>query len=229
MTIARVNRAVLRGRNAGTDIHMMIVILTPIKILGEGLGASLALRPEFSVVATVPDLDGLRTALTSASVDAALIDVTQGIDLEKVRVIAEEWPSLDLVALGLREQRQDVIRCGRAGFVGYVSRDAGIDSLCDALLDIATGRLNCSAEISGGLLRALFNMGPTREEPGPDNGLTRREGEVLRLLGQGLSNKEIANELSLSTATIKHHVHGVLGKLKVPRRTLAMRRTQEAE
>jgi len=206
---------------------MMIVILTPIRILGEGLGTCLRQRPEFSVVATVPGLDGLHAALASATVDVALIDVTQGIDLEKVRVIAAEFPSVDLVALGLQEQRQDVIRCGRAGFVGYISRDAGIDSLCNAMLDIATGRLNCSAEISGGLLRALFKMQPTQEEASPGDGLTRREGEVLRLLSQGLSNKEIAHELSLSTATIKHHVHGVLGKLKVPRRTLAMRRIQE--
>jgi two-component system, NarL family, nitrate/nitrite response regulator NarL len=208
---------------------MKIVIVTPIRILGEGLGACLRQRAEFSVVATVSDLEGLRTALASATVQVALIDVTQGIDIEKVRVIAAEFSSVNLVALGLKEQRQEVIHCGRAGFVGYISRDKGIDSLCASMLDIATGRLDCSAEISGGLLRALFEMEPAREVPSPCHGLTRREGEVLRLLGRGLSNKEIAHELSLSTATIKHHVHGVLGKLKVPRRALAMRRIQEME
>ncbi len=204
---------------------MKIVIHTPIRILGEGLGACLRQRTEFSTVATVTDLDGLRGVLAGTTVQIALVDVTQGIDLEKVRTIAAEFPSVNLVALGLREQRQEVIHCGRAGFVGYISRDAGIDSLCDAMLDIATGRLNCSAEISGGLLRALFKMEPVQEERSCDR-LTRREGEVLRLLGRGLSNKEIAHELSLSTATIKHHVHGVLEKLKVPRRALAVRRIQ---
>jgi two-component system, NarL family, nitrate/nitrite response regulator NarL len=207
---------------------MRVAILTPVRILGEGLGGCLRQRAEFTVVATVADLDALRAALTSAPADIALLDVTQGIDLEQVRAIAEEWPALRLVALGLREQRQDVIRCGRAGFVGFISRDAGIDSLCDAMLVIAGGRLHCSAEISSGLLRALFEQDTEREETGARDPLTRREGQVLRLLGRGLSNKEIANELCLSTATVKHHVHGVLGKLKVPRRTLAMRRVRES-
>jgi DNA-binding NarL/FixJ family response regulator len=60
-----------------------------------------------------------------------------------------------------------------------------------------------------------------------ETALTRREGEVLQLIGRGLTNKEIARELHLSTATIKHHVHGVLGKLQVAGRVQAMRRVRE--
>jgi ATP/maltotriose-dependent transcriptional regulator MalT len=94
------------------------------------------------------------------------------------------------------------------------------------MLEITTGRLRCSAEISGSLLRALFHMAPRAVSTA--DALTRREGEVLQLIGRGLSNKEIARELSLSTATIKHHVHGLLGKLKVARRSQAVRRAQES-
>ena len=61
-----------------------------------------------------------------------------------------------------------------------------------------------------------------------DQGLTRREGEVLKLIGQGMSNKEIARDLNLSLATVKHHVHHVLQKLGLPRRAQAMRRVREA-
>jgi len=202
---------------------MNVILLTPIRILGEGLEACLSRYKDVCLIATVPDLLALREAIKKANPDLALIDVTQGINLEEVRSIAEECPDVALVALGLREQRQDVIRCGRAGFAGYVAREATIDALCQAMLDVATGRVRCSAEISGGLLRALFRMEPRSQEASADAALTRREGEVLQLLGRGLSNKEIARELNLSTATIKHHVHGVLGKLKVARRTQAMR------
>jgi len=132
-----------------------------------------------------------------------------------------------LVALGLHEQRQDVVRCGRAGFSGYVAQNASIDELCQALSDVSSGRLACSAEISGGLLRALFFMDRHAHPTDVDNALTRREGEVLQLIGQGLSNKEIARNLSLSLATVKHHVHHVLQKLKLPRRAQAMRRVRE--
>ena len=207
---------------------MKIIVLTPIRILGQGLEACLARRSDICLLVVVPDIASLRAALMTLRPDLVLIDVTQGIDLEDVRAIAAAHPDLALVALGLCEQRQDVIRCGRAGFVGYVAREASVDALCESMLDISTGRLQCSAEISGGLLRALFHMAPRVSAPGGDNALTKREGEVLQLIGRGLSNKEIARELSLSTATIKHHVHGVLGKLKVARRAQAMRRVQES-
>jgi two-component system nitrate/nitrite response regulator NarL len=207
---------------------MRIVVLTPIKILGEGLNLCLAHRSDFSIVATVSGLPALRATLRKAAVDLVLIDVTQGIDLEDVRSIAAEWPDVALMALGLREQRQEVIRCGRAGFAGYVSREAGIDALCQAMRDIGLGRLHCSADISGSLLRALFQSKSSASPASVDAALTRRECQVLQLIGRGLSNKEIARELSLSTATIKHHVHGVLGKLKVSRRAQAIRRLQES-
>jgi DNA-binding NarL/FixJ family response regulator len=207
---------------------MKVVILTPIRILGDGLRACLSRRPEFCLLATVPNLFALRETLKNASADLVLIDVTQGIDLEEVRLIAVEYPQLALIALGLCEQRHEVIRCGRAGFVGYVARDATIDSLCRAMLDVGSGRLHCSAEISGGLLRALFQRNLSSETSLSEAPLTRRESEVLHLIGRGLTNKEIARELCLSTATIKHHVHAVLGKLQVARRVQAMRRVRES-
>lgn len=159
--------------------------------------------------------------------DLVLIDATQGVDVVDVRAIAVQWPDVPLVALGLIEQRQQAIGCGRVGFVGYMSRDAGADSLCSALDDVTAGRLKCSAEISGGLLRALFQA----QEPAPlgnADALMQRESEVLALIGQGLSNKESARELDLSVATVKHHVHHVLDKLKLQRRAQAMRRVRDA-
>jgi two-component system, NarL family, nitrate/nitrite response regulator NarL len=206
---------------------MKFILSTPIRILGEGLQACIRCHTEIVLTAIVPDLLSLREAIKRASPDVALIDVTQGVDLEEVRSIAEGWPDLALMALGLREQRQEVIRCGRAGFVGYVAREASIDALCQAMLDIVAGRLQCSADISGGLLRALFRTNAQSPATPTSTGLTRREGDVLKLIGRGLSNKEIAQELNLSTATVKHHVHGVLGKLNVTRRAQAMRQVRD--
>ena len=179
-------------------------------------------------IAVVNDLASLRDTLSTTETHIVLIDVTQGVDLFDVRGIASEWPDVPLVALGLNEQRQEVIRCGRAGFAGYVARDATIDALCKSLSEIAAGRLACPPEISGCLLRALFRGEQRSEESDLDFALTRRESEVLELLGRGFSNKEIANELCLSVATVKHHVHHVLEKLQLQRRAQAMRRVRDA-
>ncbi|MDR5761442.1 response regulator transcription factor [Caballeronia sp. LZ035] len=207
---------------------MNVIVLTPVRLLGDGLRACFSRRPEITLTAVVKDLTALRDAFGASSADLALIDVTQGIDLYDVRAVAVEWPDVALVALGLAEQRQEVIRCGRAGFSGYVARDCSIDALCIALSDVVVGRLACPAEISGGLLRALFRMDSTPERVVSDQMLTRREGEVLHLIGCGLTNKEIARELCLSVATVKHHVHSILSKLELPGRMHAMRTVREA-
>lgn len=207
---------------------MNIVVLTPVRLLGDGLTACFRTRLEMCVVAVLNDLSSLRETLRTETVDVVLVDVTHGVDLFDVRAIAVEWPDVVLVALGLNEQRQDVIQCGRAGFAGYVARSASIDSVCKSLGDIVQGRLACPPEITGCLLRALFRTDPRRDEPALDLALTRRESEVLALLGRGLSNKEIGDELCLSVATVKHHVHHVLEKLKLPRRAQAMRLVRDA-
>lgn len=212
---------------------MNIVVLTPVRLLGDGLVACLARYADINVVGVIEDIHALSDLLGARQLDLVLIDVTQGIELYDVRSLAKQYPDLRLVALGLAELRHEVVRCGRAGFSGYVARNASVESLAAALTDVVAGRLACPSNISGGLLRALFSSEETANEPGPAatalslQPLTRREREVLRLLGQGMSNKEIAKELFLSVATVKHHVHNVLEKLHLPRRTQVMQRMSE--
>ena len=135
---------------------MNVAVVTQVRLLGEGIAACLAGHQDISMQAVAPDLATLRKLLRSNVMDVVLIDVTLGVQHDDVRSVAVEWPQVPLVALGLREQRQDVIRCGRAGFLGYVVRDATLAELCTALPDVIAGRLACNAEISGGLLRVLF-------------------------------------------------------------------------
>jgi two-component system nitrate/nitrite response regulator NarL len=213
------------ARAQGEAMHL--IVFTPVRLLGDGLAASLATRSDVVVHAVVNAFADLRSALAACDVDLVLIDVTQGIDLSEVRAIAQANPDLLLVALGLDEQRQNVIRCGHAGFTGYVPRDASINGLCEALSDVVHGRLACSAEISCELLRALFRMEQPPGDAAPGQALSRREREVMQLVERGLSNKEIARELCLSVSTVKHHVHHILEKLALSRRTQAMCRARE--
>jgi two-component system nitrate/nitrite response regulator NarL len=146
--------------------------------------------------------------------------------LEEVGLVAAKWPELLLLALGLQEQREEVVRYGRAGFVGYVSRHASVPELHAAIADAVASRLQCPAEISGGLIRALFRRHQPSLPPTADPSLTGRETEVLQMIGRGFSNKEIARELSLSLATVKQHVLNVLSKLGVDHRAHAMRQVR---
>jgi two-component system nitrate/nitrite response regulator NarL len=102
---------------------MNIIVLTPVRLLGDGLAACFSSRPDMQAIAVVNDLASLRDKLSTTKTHVVLIDVTQGVDLFDVRAIASHWPDVPPVALGLTEQRQEVIRCGRAGFAGYVPRE----------------------------------------------------------------------------------------------------------
>jgi DNA-binding NarL/FixJ family response regulator len=207
---------------------MNVVVLTSIRVLGDGLAGCLNNRPPFNAVAVVDDLGKLRSALAKVEAHVVLIDVSPRVDLTDVRALAVEWPHIPFVALGLTEDLQEVIKCGRAGFAGYVAREATIDGLCASLTDVVEGRVSCPPEIACGLLRALFRAAPNSEDSSAGPSLTRRESEVLDLIGRGFSNKEIGSELCLSVATVKHHVHHVLEKLGLPSRTDAFRRLRES-
>ena len=206
---------------------MNVIVFTPVRLFGDGLGTCISSRAGITVEAVVNDFGTLRERLETAQVDVVLIDVSHTLNPFDIRGVAVQWPNVKLVALGLPEQKQEIIRAGRAGFTGYVSRDATLDALCRTLCDIAAGRLAIPPEIAGCLLKALFRHEQSPAAPDSALPLTRRESEVLALLGEGLSNKEIGNELCVSVATVKHHVHHVLEKLKLPRRAQAMRQVRE--
>ncbi|RYG57245.1 response regulator transcription factor [bacterium] len=206
---------------------MRVAVLSPVRLLGDGLSRCLNGRAGIEIINIVSDIGAMRAAMATSKVDVALIDMTHPLDLEEVRSLAITNRDVILVALGLNEHRKDVIRCGRAGFTGYVSRNSTIDELVKAIQDAVAGRLACSEDISGGLLRALFMREPENSDDGGSEPLTKRQGDVLQLIGRSMTNKEIARELGLSVATVKHHVHNVLEKLSLPRRAHAMRRVRE--
>ncbi len=135
---------------------MNAVIITSARLLGDGLSHCLNGRADIRVLAVVDSLTALRQWVAAEHLDIVLIDVMQEIDLDEVRSIALERPHLPLMALGLREQRNEVICCGRAGFADYVVRDATVENLCQRMSDVVESRLSRPAELSGSLPRTLF-------------------------------------------------------------------------
>jgi DNA-binding NarL/FixJ family response regulator len=208
-------------------VAIRLAIVTSVRMLGEGLVQVLRPYAAVSVVGLVQHLGALRELLQGCAAEVVLLDVCGGLDLDEVRLFAAEQPEVKLLALGLVEQRAEVIRYARVGFSGYIARDTPLLELVPVLREAVRGGARCSAEIAGGLMQALFrpDQAPAPDAAGPL--LTRREGEVLRLLGRGFSNKEIARELELSAATVKNYVHNLLSKLQMARRNEAARRVRE--
>ena len=128
-----------------------------------------------------------------------------------------------LVALGIADADADVLACAEHGVAGYVTRDAPVDELIATVQRAAAGEFVCSPRTAGTLIRRLGVLAAERRPAAPAARLTRREREVATLMGEELSNKEIAVRLRIEVATVKNHVHNVLDKLQVRRRTEAAR------
>ncbi len=187
--------------------------------------ASLLDRDErFTVVGSVASREALLDAVAILRADVLLIDMAMPKALDAVRAIVVSHPDVRVLALAMPETEHDVCEGAEAGVSGFVPRSASFEDLAGALECLDRGELHCSAQAAGTLLRRVATL--AAEQPRISGGvhLTRREIEVLELMEQGLSNKQIATSLGIEVATAKNHVHNILEKVQVHRRGDAVSR-----
>jgi two-component system, NarL family, nitrate/nitrite response regulator NarL len=160
--------------------------------------------------------------------DVLLVDtrVTQGDGAEAVRVLAAAAPQVKLVALAVPEVERDVLAVAEAGASAYVTPDASMEDLASAVESVERGEVLCSPGMAAGLFRRVAALARERRLDPIDEKLTARELDVLRLIEEGRSNKEIATALSIELPTVKNHVHRILEKLHVHRRSEAAARAR---
>ena len=182
-----------------------------------------------SIRRMLDDAGGLEVLGTAASLAEAAPLVERGhpdvlvVDLEWERDLAglasmkDRNPDVRLVVLGVDDDEATVVGCAAAGVAGYLARDTTAAELVKAIKRVAKGELVCPPPIVATLVRWLSRR-PGRTSASALDGLTRREREVIELVGLGLSNKQIAERLCIQVATVKSHVHSILGKLNVERR-----------
>ncbi len=153
--------------------------------------------------------------------DVVLMDVKMpDMDgLEATRKIKEERPRTAVVMLTMHDNPAYLRDAVRAGAAGYLLKDVSKEELVDAIRQVATGGAFIESQMLKGM---LSEMKPSSAGPSPAaKNLTKREREILSLVAEGLSNREIAEKLVLSPETVKSHVAAILEKLNVSDRTQA--------
>ncbi len=196
-----------------------VILIGDIRVGREGLASLLARDGRVKVREHAPRLDRTRPG--------APVDVIVATSAAAV-ADAVERASVPIVLLGAPEDDDAVIALAELGVIGFVEREASLDELVVSVVSAARGEAILPGRIATTLLRHLSAMAARDRSPDLAS-LTIRERQVLQLIAEGLSNKQIARRLGIEFATVKNHVHNILEKLEVSRRSEAAARLSVIE
>ncbi len=201
-----------------TPVRILIVAET--KVYRDLLANALARVPDLEVGGTSATCAQALERIATERFNVALVDTGGSQGTQALRLIGSSEPSVPVVALSVAEHEDEVIRLVEAGVAGYVSRDASIDDLLEIVRRVSRGEALCSPRIAATLFRRIAQLAAARDgEVATETAkLTSRECEIVDLIAEGLSNKEIATRLYIELPTVKNHVHNILYKLRVGRR-----------
>jgi DNA-binding NarL/FixJ family response regulator len=212
-----------------------IVIVEDHQVVREGISTLIGEQEGLEVVAQVPDARAAKEQLEKREADLAIIDLElPGQDgLELIDELKERHPSLKLLVLSAYEESLYAERCLAAGAGGYIMKKAATRELIEAIRQVMQGQLYVSRAMSDRILRR-FVGGSEEQKTGGVNSLSNRELEVFRLIGRGLSPREIADKLEISVKTVESHREHIKNKIGaanarelLQRATLWLHRSEE--
>jgi DNA-binding NarL/FixJ family response regulator len=176
----------------------------------------------FDVVGQVGDGQAAIEAALRLCPDLVLLDIAmpQMSGLEALRLIKAELPEAQVVMLTVSDDDDDLLKAIESGAHGYLLKDLSADEFFEMLDGLQRGEAAMTRRTTTRLMKGFTGLSHQRANLPP--GLTQREIETLQLVAEGMSNKAIAEALSISENTVKYHVKNILQKLGVQNRTEAV-------
>jgi DNA-binding NarL/FixJ family response regulator len=205
-----------------TCAPLRVVVVDQHAVWREGLRSAFARRPDLRIVgecSTAAEAPALVARLRPAVVllDPTLRAAGRPTGLDLCRDLVGRHPEVRVLVLGPSDDDRCVVAALAAGATGYLGRDASIDELLVAVRTVAAGRRALDRRAAAAMVRAASGVRPV-----PAEVLTSRQLEVLRLLARGLSNRDIADALTVSEGTVKFHLAKIMRRLGVPGRAAAV-------
>lgn len=191
-----------------------VLIVSDIRLYREGLAEVLARDGRLDIAGMISTAEEAISYLEELAPDAVLLDKDVPAAFDLIRMVANLNSNTKVVALGLSETRREVLAFAEAGVAAYVCREASVEDLVNSVHAAVHDELCCSRRIAAALLQRVADLAAC-QGPAYATCLTRREREILDLIDQGFTNKEIAYRLVIEIATVKNHVHSILDKLGV--------------
>jgi two-component system, NarL family, response regulator LiaR len=203
--------------------RIRLLIVDDHELVRQGLRGFLELQDDFAIVGEgATGVDAVEMA-ADLKPDIVLLDlIMPEMDgVEATRRILSADPDTRIVILSSFSDEDNVFPAIQAGAMGYILKDISPDDLADTLRETHKGKTQIHPDIARKLMQKVQQPDPPNGGSSPADELTARETDVLKCIGRGQSNKEIADELSISHMTVKTHVSNLLSKLGLYDRTQA--------
>lgn len=200
------------------------------RLMGEMLSVVLEDDPDVQVLGFVQSAEAALSLLRDAECDVVVvsIDLPDNGALRLTNLLTQNGRCAKVLITGLVHSKTAILRCVEEGAAGYVLEEESPDALAKKVRAVCENRFMVSPEVATALIERVAELKKMAEKVygAPQLGelfanLTPRELEVLALLEQGYSNREIAEELVIEVGTVKNHVHSILGKFDVETRQQA--------
>jgi two-component system response regulator DevR len=202
-----------------------VFLLAENRLLRDALSRILNKKNDIRVLAASAYSPQALQQVTELAPHVLLLDCA-ALGFAQVEVIAEARkavPGLKVVMIGMESDKEAFLRFVRAGVTGYVLKDASASEVAAAVCSAAADEAVCPPQLCLALFECIARQWAQMPRFNGKHtfGLTRREQQLVEMIGGGLTNKEIANELNLSDQTVKNHIHRILKKLGVSDRLSA--------
>jgi len=195
-----------------------ILLVDDHAVVRSGLGAVLLAFDDLDLVGEAGNGEEAIQLCEQFQPDVVLMDLVMPVmdGAAATRIIRERWPQIRVIALTSFKEKELVEGALKAGAMSYLLKNVSAEELVTAIRDTIAGQPRLSPEAAQVLIHGV------QEPPTADYTLTNREREILVLMVEGLSNKEIGERLTVSVSTIKFHISNILSKLGVSSRTEAV-------
>ena len=203
-----------------------VLIVDDHALFRRGLIMVLESEDGLEVVAEAEDGDEAIEKAAECAPDVVLMDVRMPkmSGIAAARAVADVVPTAKILMLTVSDEEEDLFEAVRAGASGYLLKEISIEEVADAIRAVVEGQSLISPSMASKLLAEFNALAKRAEEKSniPPPKLTDRELDVLKLVAQGMSNKEIADDLFISENTVKNHVRNILEKLHLHSRMEAV-------
>lgn len=221
----REGRALQNQSKSGTEEAVRVLVVDDHALFRRGLQMVLEGEPDIELVGEASDGDEAVRMAEEMALDVVLMDVRMPnrSGLEATKAIKDISPATKILMLTISDDEADLYEAIKAGASGYLLKEISIDEVTDAVRAVNSGQSLISPSMASKLLAefaAMLNRREGRDIPEPH--LTERELSVLKLVAQGLNNREIGGQLFISENTAKNHIRNILEKLRLHSRMEAV-------